>query len=70
MGCAQRTLIYTEHSVKPGKVAEYKALVGEYYDKLAKDKDFDLKLTGSWEVVVGDIDTFCQFTLQAVLPSS
>jgi hypothetical protein len=45
--------------VKPGRTNEYKELVSEYYDKLAKDPAFDIKLTGSWEVVVGDIDSFC-----------
>ena len=48
-----------EHVVKPGRTNEYKELVSEYYDKLAKDPAFDIKMTGSWEVVVGDIDSFC-----------
>ncbi|CAD6583015.1 MAG: hypothetical protein CYPHOPRED_002212 [Cyphobasidiales sp. Tagirdzhanova-0007] len=48
----------TRHSVKPSRVVEYKALIEEYYDKLAKDKQFDVKLTGSWEVVIGNLDTF------------
>ena len=51
----------TGHSVKPSRVVEYKALIEEYYDKLAKDKQFDVKLTGSWEVVIGNLDTFCRF---------
>lgn len=48
-----------KHKVKPGRVNEYRKLVEEYYGNLAANKDYDMKLTGSWEVVVGELDTFC-----------
>lgn len=48
-----------EHKIKPGHVEEYKELIAKYYDSLAKSTEIDVKLTGSWEVVVGELDTFC-----------
>lgn len=51
---------YTGHKVLPGKVEEYKEVVGEYNTRLADTKDIDVKLTGSWETAVGELDTFCK----------
>lgn len=48
-----------KHKVKPGRVAEYRKLVEEFYTSLANNPEYDMKLTGSWEVVVGELDTFC-----------
>lgn len=47
------------HKVKPGYVDEYKDLISQSYGKFLKTDNPDVKLTGSWEVVVGDLDTFC-----------
>jgi len=47
-----------KHRVKPDRVDEYKSLVAQFYDSLAKNPDVDIKLTGSWEVIVGELDTF------------
>lgn len=47
-----------KHKVKPGKVQEYRKLVEEFYTSLANNPEYDMKLTGSWEVVVGELDTF------------
>ena len=50
-----------KHRVKPDRVDEYKSLVAQFYDSLAKNPDVDIKLTGSWEVIVGELDTFCAY---------
>jgi hypothetical protein len=52
-------LSLTGHKVKPGYVEEYKDLISQHYGKFLKTDNPDVKLTGSWEVVVGDLDTFC-----------
>ncbi|TKY87549.1 hypothetical protein EX895_003563 [Sporisorium graminicola] len=44
-------------SVSPAHVAEYRALIAEYFPKLASN-NIPVRLTGSWEVVVGDLETF------------
>lgn len=54
----------TAHHVLPQHVEQYKELIAGYYDGIAKSKDFDCRLTGSWEIEVGEIDTFGE------LPSS
>jgi hypothetical protein len=46
------------HKVIPGKVEEYKALIGDYYKSIADSPEFALRLTGSWEIIVGELDTF------------
>lgn len=50
---------HAEHKVKPGYAHEYKDLIAQYYSKIIQNDNPDVKLTGSWEVVVGDLDTFC-----------
>ncbi|CAD6889217.1 unnamed protein product [Tilletia controversa] len=46
------------HEVKPDCTAAYKAVLAEYYPKIAKDSRFALRHVGSWEVFIGDLDTF------------
>ncbi|TIB67610.1 hypothetical protein E3Q24_04130 [Wallemia mellicola] len=47
-----------KHHVKPAKIDDYKAAVQDYYLSLIGDKENHLKLTGSWEVMYGEQDTF------------
>lgn len=46
------------HSVKPDKVDEYVDLVGGWYPRMAKLKENQVNLVGSWRTEVGDCDTF------------
>jgi len=46
------------HRVKPDKVDEYKKASEKYFTAVASDKELKVKLTGSWEIVVGNLDTF------------
>lgn len=46
------------HRVKPDQADAYKAAAGEYYAGIASDSSLHVKLTGSWETVVGEQDTF------------
>lgn len=46
------------HQVKPEKVDEYVALVGDYYPKIAADPENKVHLVGSWRSEVGTGDTF------------
>ena len=51
------------HHVKPDRVAEYRALIGGYYPAIVGDEANAVKLSGSWEVTVGEqIDTFSECT--------
>ena len=44
-------------SVIPEKADEYKALIADYFPKLA-NSDLPIRLAGSWEVTVGELETF------------
>ncbi|KAJ7631248.1 hypothetical protein FB45DRAFT_917954 [Roridomyces roridus] len=46
------------HRVKPDKTEEYKAAAEKYYLGVKNDPALGTKLTGNWEVVVGEQDTF------------
>ncbi|KAF8846122.1 NIPSNAP-domain-containing protein [Paxillus ammoniavirescens] len=46
------------HKVKPDSIDEYKAAAEKYYAGIKDDARLHVKLTGSWETVVGDQDTF------------
>ncbi|VDB87517.1 unnamed protein product [Peniophora sp. CBMAI 1063] len=46
------------HHVKPDQVAEYRKAAEAYYTGLRDDKDLHVKLSGNFEVVVGEQDTF------------
>ncbi|KAJ7492354.1 hypothetical protein FB451DRAFT_1218039 [Mycena latifolia] len=46
------------HRVKPDKTAEYKKAAEKYYMGVKNDADLRTKLTGNWEVIIGEQDTF------------
>ncbi|KAI0172591.1 NIPSNAP-domain-containing protein [Hypoxylon sp. FL1284] len=46
------------HQVKPDKVDEYMALVGDWYPRMASIEENKVHLVGSWRTEVGDCDTF------------
>ncbi|GBE77428.1 NIPSNAP-domain-containing protein [Sparassis latifolia] len=46
------------HRVKPDAVAEYKKAAENYYAPIKDDPELHVKLTGSWEAVIGEQDTF------------
>ncbi|KAI0363628.1 NIPSNAP-domain-containing protein [Pilatotrama ljubarskyi] len=46
------------HKVKPAAVEEYKKVAEAYYTAIKDDPDLHVKLTGSWEAMVGEQDTF------------
>ncbi|KKA27639.1 hypothetical protein TD95_001718 [Thielaviopsis punctulata] len=46
------------HDVKPDKVDEYSALVGEFYPHMARLSENKVNLVGSWRTEIGDSDTF------------
>ncbi|GAA6013060.1 hypothetical protein JCM11491_000956 [Sporobolomyces phaffii] len=49
---------FQKHKVLPHHVEEYKALIADYYKGIHQSSEFDARLTGSWEVVVGEVDSF------------
>jgi len=46
------------HKVHPSMTDKYKEASAKFYTSIASDKDLNVKLTGSWETVVGELDTF------------
>ncbi|KAF7311127.1 NIPSNAP domain-containing protein [Mycena chlorophos] len=48
----------TVHRVKPDKTEEYKAAAEKYYVGIKNDSELGTKLSGNWEVIVGEQDTF------------
>jgi len=46
------------HKVKPGSVEDYKTAAEQYYSAIKDDPELHVKLTGSWETVLGEQDTF------------
>jgi len=46
------------HQVKPDAIDEYKAAAETYYAGIKDAPELHVKLTGSWETVVGQQDTF------------
>ncbi|KAF8634901.1 hypothetical protein AX15_000649 [Amanita polypyramis BW_CC] len=46
------------HRVQPDKAEEYKKAAERYYTNVKDDQYLGVKLTGSWEVVVGQLDTY------------
>ncbi|KAF8641007.1 hypothetical protein AX17_000652 [Amanita inopinata Kibby_2008] len=46
------------HRVRPDKSAEYKKAAESYYTDVRNDPNLRVKLTGNWEVVVGELDTY------------
>ncbi|GAA5874019.1 hypothetical protein JCM5296_001062 [Sporobolomyces johnsonii] len=49
---------FQKHKVLPQHVEQYKELIAGYYKGIHESGEFDARLTGSWEVVVGEVDTF------------
>ncbi|KAI0257062.1 NIPSNAP-domain-containing protein [Lactifluus subvellereus] len=46
------------HRVKPDSVKEYKKVAEQYYTGLRDDPELQIKLSGNFEALVGDQDTF------------
>jgi len=46
------------HRVKPDAIEQYKKAAETFYTAMVADSEMKIKLTGSWEVVVGEQDTF------------
>ncbi|KAJ3481582.1 hypothetical protein NLI96_g7562 [Meripilus lineatus] len=46
------------HRVKPSATEEYKKAAEAYYTGIKNDPELRVKLTGSWETVIGELDTF------------
>ncbi|KAF8971738.1 NIPSNAP-domain-containing protein [Flammula alnicola] len=46
------------HRAKPDKIDEYKKAAERYYKGIQEDPQLHVKLTGNWETLVGDQDTF------------
>jgi len=46
------------HKVKPDSLDLYKQAAGEYYTGIKDDPELHVKLSGSWETVIGEQDTF------------
>jgi len=49
---------FETHRVKPDQLDAYKAAAKAFYAGIAADPDLHVKLTGSWETVIGELDTF------------
>ncbi|KAH9452846.1 hypothetical protein MJO28_008235 [Puccinia striiformis f. sp. tritici] len=47
-----------KHRVLPQHVDQYKEIIGAYFEKLSSQTDLNMTLKGSFEVVVGELDTF------------
>ncbi|KAJ2638310.1 hypothetical protein GGF44_002815, partial [Coemansia sp. RSA 1694] len=45
------------HRVKPGCMDKYKAIVAELYPLIVRNHSPRVKLVGSWETDIGDLDT-------------
>jgi len=49
---------FEQHKVIPAKIEDYKKAAERFYTGLVSDPELHVKLTGSWETVVGEIDNF------------
>ncbi|GAA6034446.1 hypothetical protein JCM8097_002729 [Rhodosporidiobolus ruineniae] len=49
---------FQHHKVLPQHVETYKQRIAAYYKGIHDSPEFDARLTGSWEIVVGEVDTF------------
>jgi len=49
---------FETHRVKPDQLDAYKKAAEKFYAGVATDPTFHVKLTGSWETVIGELDTF------------
>jgi hypothetical protein len=46
------------HVVRSKKVEEYKSILAEYYPRFSSDKEINARLVGSFEVQIGELETF------------
>lgn len=46
------------HVVRPDKVDEYKRILSQHYPRLSSDQSINGRLTGSFEVQIGEVETF------------
>ncbi|TDL28080.1 NIPSNAP-domain-containing protein [Rickenella mellea] len=46
------------HRVRPDATEQYKQAAESYYTAIKSDPNLHVKLTGSWETVVGELDTY------------
>ncbi|GAA5975404.1 hypothetical protein JCM10908_005151 [Rhodotorula pacifica] len=49
---------FQRHKVLPQHAVQYQQLIEDYYKGIHESPDFDARLIGSWEIVVGEVDTF------------
>ncbi|EKM84076.1 hypothetical protein AGABI1DRAFT_110665 [Agaricus bisporus var. burnettii JB137-S8] len=49
---------FETHRVKPDRIGEYKKAAETYYKGLLADSRLQVKLSGSWETAIGELDTF------------
>ncbi|TEB38840.1 NIPSNAP-domain-containing protein [Coprinellus micaceus] len=49
---------FETHRVKPDQLDEYKQAAQRFYTAIKDDPELQVKLTGSWETLVGEQDTF------------
>ncbi|GAA5900290.1 hypothetical protein JCM6882_002298 [Rhodosporidiobolus microsporus] len=49
---------FQKHKVLPQHVETYRKRIAAYYSGIHDSPEFHAKLTGSWEIVVGELDTF------------
>ncbi|EJD03823.1 NIPSNAP-domain-containing protein [Fomitiporia mediterranea MF3/22] len=54
--------VFEFHRVKPGASEEYKAAAEKYYTAIKSDPELHVKLTGAWETMIGENDTFVHIT--------
>lgn len=55
---AHQPRLPTGHKVLPQHAVQYQQLIEDYYKGIHESPDFDARLIGSWEIVVGEVDTF------------
>ncbi|KIM47480.1 hypothetical protein M413DRAFT_439140 [Hebeloma cylindrosporum] len=53
---------FEKHRVKPERIDEYKKAAERYYRGIQEDPELKVKLSGNWETLVGDQDTFIHIT--------
>lgn len=49
-------------AVQPAHVEAYKKVLGDHLPRIAADPALGARLVGAWEVVVGDLETFCELS--------
>lgn len=54
------------HVVRPDKVDDYVNLLADYYPRLAAEQSVPCRLVGSWQVSVGELETFCKLLVNSM----